>query len=183
MTREQWNELYLKANDMPVEELEKIIIDSARKAGILWYGDKELEELVEELRKESCGAKTTSWWRAADAIEELLPFKKQVEKGMGLLDKADKLLDAIKPRWIPVTERLPDTMKDKSVYSGWSEEIAPSDDVLCYLGSENRQTVAWYSHTYKEWTTVDENTVYKYDEITHWMPLQEPPRRKHERLD
>ena len=74
-------------------------------------------------------------------------------------------------KWIPVTERLPDTMKDKSVYSGWSAEIAPSDDVLCYLGSDKRQTVAWYSHTYKEWTTVDENTVYKYGEVTHWMPL------------
>lgn len=77
--------------------------------------------------------------------------------------------------WIPVTERLPGTMKDKSVYSGWSAEIAPSDDVLCYLGSEKRQTVAWYSHTYKEWTTVDENTVYKYGEVTHWMHLPEPP--------
>ena len=178
MTKEQWDELFLKVNDMPVEELEKIILDGARKAGIVWYGDKELEELVGELRKESCGAKTTSWWRAADAIEELLPFKKQVEKGMGLLDKADQLLNAIKPRWIPVTERLPDTMEDKSVYSGWSAEIAPSDDVLCYLGSEKRQTVAWYSHTYKEWTTVDENTVYKYGEITHWQPLSEPPKEE-----
>lgn len=77
--------------------------------------------------------------------------------------------------WIPVTERLPGMMKDKSVYSGWSAEIAPSDDVLCYLGSEKRQTVAWYSHTYHEWTTVDENTVYEYGEVTYWMPLPEPP--------
>lgn len=82
------------------------------------------------------------------------------------------------PRWIPVTERLPDTMKDKSVYSGWSAEIAPSDDVLCYLGNEKRQTVAWYSHTYNEWTTVDENTVYKYEEVTHWQPLPEPPKEE-----
>lgn len=29
-------------------------------------------ELISELRKESCGAKTTSWWRAADAIEKLV---------------------------------------------------------------------------------------------------------------
>ena len=49
---------------------------------------------------------------AADAIEELLPFKKQVEKGMGLLDKADELLNAVKSRWIPVTERLPDGRLD-----------------------------------------------------------------------
>lgn len=49
---------------------------------------------------------------AADAIEELIPFKEQVEKGMGLLDKADELLKAVKPRWIPVTERLPDSKKE-----------------------------------------------------------------------
>lgn len=91
---------------------------------------------------------------------------------------AEYIAEVAKPRWIPVTERLPDTMEDKSVYSGWSVEIAPSDDVLCYLGSEKRQTVAWYSHTYKEWTTVDENTVYKYGEVTHWMPLPTPPKEE-----
>ena len=35
MTREQWDELFAKIDDMPVEELEKIIVDSARKAGVL----------------------------------------------------------------------------------------------------------------------------------------------------
>ena len=29
------------------------------------------DELVKRLRKTSCGAKDTSWWQAADAIEEL----------------------------------------------------------------------------------------------------------------
>lgn len=95
-----------------------------------------------------------------------------------IAEAADAIEELSKHRWIPVTERLPDTMKDKSVYSGWSAEIAPSDDVLCYLGREKRQTVAWYSHTYKEWTTVDENTVYKYGEVTHWMPLPEPPKEE-----
>ena len=102
---------------------------------------------------------------AADAIEELDM----------ITDNLNYLFKTEVPHWIPVMERLPDTMKDKSAYSGWSAEIAPSDDVLCYLGSEKRQTVAWYSHTYKEWTTVDENTVYKYGEVTHWMPLPTPP--------
>lgn len=59
---------------------------------------------------------------AADAIEELLPFKKQVEKGMGLLDKADELLKAIKPLWTPVTKGLPSV--DKEVYVTDGEYIA-----------------------------------------------------------
>jgi hypothetical protein len=59
---------------------------------------------------------------AADAIEELLPFKKQVEKGMGLLDKADELLRAIKPLWTPVTKGLPSV--DKEVYVTDGEYIA-----------------------------------------------------------
>ena len=59
---------------------------------------------------------------AADAIEELLPFKKQVEKGMGLLDKAEELLNAIKPLWTPVTKGLPSV--DKEVYVTDGEYIA-----------------------------------------------------------
>jgi hypothetical protein len=121
-----------------------------------------MDEFVKRLRDRACAFDydgrpdiACDYEQAADAIEELS-----------------------KPRWIPVEERLPDTMKDKSAYSGWSAEIAPSDDVLCYLGSEKRQTVAWYSHTFEEWTTVDENTVYKYGEVTHWMPLPEPPKEE-----
>ena len=77
------------------------------------------------------------------------------------------------PKWIPVTERLPKEM-DRSC-GGWSAEIRPSDDVLVWLSSEKRQSVAWYSHTYNEWTTVDENTVYYFGEVTHWMPLPSAP--------
>lgn len=56
--------------------------------------------------------------QAADVIEELIPFKKQVEKGMGLLDKADELLKAVKPRWIPVTEHLPEKNQIVVVHEG-----------------------------------------------------------------
>lgn len=82
----------------------------------------------------------------------------------------------VRPRWIPVAERLPEEM-DRSC-GGWSAEIRPSDDVLVWLSSEKRQSVAWYSHTYNEWTTVDENTVYCFGEVTHWMPLPEPPKEE-----
>lgn len=136
------------------------------------------DELVKRLRDDeawkNCDFDFIYGWmhESADVIEELTALSRRQE--VELVELTGEL--ASKPCWIPVTERLPDTMKDKSVYSGWSEEFAPSDDVLCYLESDKRQTVAWYSHTYEEWTTVDENTVYEYGEITHWMPLPGPPK-------
>lgn len=103
---------------------------------------------------------------AADAIEDLSRLNHEITK-RELKARMEK------PRWIPVTEALPEEM-DQSC-GGWSAEIRPSDDVLVWLSPEKRQSVAWYSHTYNEWTTVDENTVYYYEEITHWMPLPPPP--------
>lgn len=60
---------------------------------------------------------------AADAIEELIPFKEQVEKGMGLLDKADELLKAVKTRWIPVIEGLPECE--------WGAEVGNIEWISC----------------------------------------------------
>lgn len=129
------------------------------------------DELIKDLREwprvcvEYTGSVDELHDKAADAIEELSRKVEDYETRLeltpeaqyaidkhadDLIDRMDKLIEGLneKPRWIPVTERLPYTMKDKSVYSGWSAEIAPSDDVLCYLESEKRQAVAWYSHTY-----------------------------------
>lgn len=78
--------------------------------------------------------------------------------------------------WISVKEMLPPEMKDKTPSSGWSREIRPSDDVLIWLKIEKRQTVAWYSHAQECWTTADENTSYLPREVSHWMPLPEPPK-------
>lgn len=134
-------------------------------------------ELVKQLRElphllfVQLGFHENLVYKAADAIEELQRLNAEITR-------RELRLRMQKPRWIPVTERLPDTMKDKSVYSGWSAEIAPSDDVLCYLPGERRMTVAWYSYTYDDWTTVDENTVYKYGEISHWAELPEPPKEE-----
>ena len=110
---------------------------------------------------------------AADAIEEL---SKRVDESIPKDDAEIIIAEVAKPRWISVTERLPEEM-DRSC-GGWSAEIRPSDDVLVWLSSEKRQSVAWYSHTYNEWTTVDENTVYCFGEVTHWMPLPEPPKEE-----
>lgn len=80
------------------------------------------------------------------------------------------------PRWISVEERLPPEMEDKTPLSGWTREFRPSDDVLICLTIEKRQTVAWYSHAQDCWVTVDEKTDYLTREVSHWMPLPEPPK-------
>ena len=69
--------------------------------------------------------------QAADAIEELLP------------------------RWIPVTERLPE----------------PGSVVLAY-SSELFTVIAYYNDD-EEWDIPD-------PEITHWMPLPAPPKEETE---
>lgn len=50
-------------------------------------------------------------------------------------------------RWIPVTERLPDT---EDVFLVWSKDLA--DMMFCYTSD------------------------FKQLEVTHWMPLPEPPK-------
>ena len=65
-----------------------------------------------------------------------------------------------KPRWIPVTERLPED----------------GSDVLAYLDS--RITAANY---YKEtWQDCVMGRLYLTEEglVTHWMPLPEPPKEE-----
>ena len=107
--------------------------------------------------------------RAADAIEELIPFKEQVEKGMGLLDKADELLKAIKPRWISVKERLPEEYKDVLCYY----EYFRYGDYNCmfrtidrgYYGDGRWGGEAGQGHKNK---------------VLAWMPLPDPPKEKTE---
>ena len=68
------------------------------------------------------------------------------------------------PRWIPVEERLPEydarvlafDMRAKNKYIGiWTREKDPDDGNDCWFDS-----AGWW---------------YAFDEISHWMPLPEPP--------
>lgn len=103
---------------------------------------------------------------AADAIEELIPFKKQVEKGMRLLDKADELLKAVKPHWIPVEERLPEK----------------SGNYLTAFGDGTAMAVNEFMHP-RGWLTeegrkANPNGKWYWGGVTHWMPLPEPPKEE-----
>lgn len=83
--------------------------------------------------------------QAADAIERL-------EHQIFLADLACKSATASKPRWIPVTERLPKEMETVLVTDG--------------------KNVGW-SFCVNDYGTMEFYSPWK---ITHWMPLPEPPK-------
>lgn len=60
-----------------------------------------------------------------------------------------------KPKWIPVTERLPEPLVDVLSYSGHKTLF----EVDCV-----DETGRWYSGYFSEYP------------VTHWMPLPEPPK-------
>ena len=97
--------------------------------------------------------------QAADAIEELqaqLMFSNDAAKAI-----AEKV-----PKWIPVTERLP-------------EEWCPVLGLIQYCEEPPAQMVLWYlgnGHWRETWR--GDMIV---SAVTHWMPLPEPP--KGERKD
>ena len=93
---------------------------------------------------DSCNA--VLQWQAADAIEELQGRAKVLEK------VADKWCDAV-PKWIPVTERLPET-------DGLYLVSVKNDHKRRY------SKTAWY----------EKQSWFARQDVTHWMPLPEPPK-------
>lgn len=108
------------------------------------------DELISELRSEICknnclycvymktGCTPKRCERAAEAIEELQ-----------------------KPKWIPVSERLPDVHKN----------------VLC-CGSKGGQFVGWVSNHVSDGKALAFVHGGYGRLITHWMPLPEPPKEE-----
>ena len=62
-----------------------------------------------------------------------------------------------KTKWIPVTERLPDDEKK----------------VLCVLDDGFFCILEWKSW---DWLWNDGHNVYAEKDVTHWMPLPQPPK-------
>ena len=99
---------------------------------------------------------------AADAIEEL--SRLYAEERNAAVELTGEL--ASKPRWIPVTEKLPETnvtvivTDGRSTGMGWIDSYDWED----YRGIER----IWYAP----------NTLVAENNITHWMPLPEPPKEE-----
>lgn len=135
---------------------------SGYEGGTLMY-----DELIKRLRDctaEQNGEKTL-WHQAADAIEELRQIASHYEeesKGGWLAacdckEERERLREAM-PRWIPVTERLPEKRK-------W---------VLCRCEANIVEVLRWENN---EWYH-DPMHVYYPSFVTHWMPLPEPPKEE-----
>ena len=97
---------------------------------------EELQQITTHYEEESKG-----WWLAAcDAKEERERLKEQI------------------PKWIPVTERLPNNQCN----------VLCDDDGRVVVGYYTDEEVGWHDmHSYKIYPT-------------HWMPLPKPPESEKE---
>lgn len=133
------------------------------------------DELIKRPREctaEQNGEKTL-WHQAADAIEEL---QKDLERSKAFeafwQHEAEEALKKFqvaisnKPRWIPVTERLPEYMENVLVTDGVFSGMGWRDYYDCH-GTKPREDY-WIAPS----TNVNELC------ITHWMPLPQPPERE-----
>ncbi len=95
--------------------------------------------------------------QAADALEELTALSRRQE--VELVELTGEL--ASKPRWIPVTEALPE---ERDNYLVLTEEL---ENYVCD-----------FIPSMKQWWTVPGDTFLI--DVTHWMPLPEPPEDKND---
>lgn len=131
---------------------------------------RDYEELVKALREHAEYTMQLSMYddllQAADAIEELTRENKEIsfraaqleamnDALIGETGAADALMVASKPRWIPVTERLPEAMP-----GNYSLDVLVTDGediAICqYFNGDGWCSMWSYSGIGK---------------ITHWMPL------------
>lgn len=113
------------------------------------------EELIKRLRSESAlpyGA-IKDMHEAADAIEKLQ------EDSVPIDDMEMILSEVAKPRWISVTQRLPE--------SGWYL-------VRCNEVHKHIHRIAYYYNT-----TWYENSNNIAEFVTHWISLPEAPKEEH----
>ena len=72
-----------------------------------------------------------------------------------------KQLEAAQPKWISVEERLPEFERRALVVNGHGRVFI----------------LAFWRKTENKWSWIDESSHFKhYNDITHWMPLPEPPK-------
>ena len=120
------------------------------------------DELVKHLR--FCG-------KCNDAIEcdycEYNNTTEYVDRACSdrlMLQAADAIEELSKHRWIPVTERLPEV--DQPV-------------MICAFGKSVGEGVYrghdGFHHVWKMYTS---SGTYWDDEVTHWMPLPQPPKEE-----
>lgn len=121
--------------------------------------------LVNALRKHAEWAEENQWETPITLGDDLTEAADRIEAQAKEIEK----LRAQLPRWIPVEERLPEynaRVLVIDVYAGdgdefiaiWTREEYPDDpDGCCWIDERG-----WW---------------HALDEVTHWMPLPEPPEK------
>ena len=104
--------------------------------------------------------------KAADAIEELRKAVLRLENESGIYDELPTVY--IYPtKWIPVTERLPNC---NGCYLVWRPHFFGGEigmPSICYFDGTN---------TWHDSYGVDFTRILHSEDVTHWMPLPEPPK-------
>jgi hypothetical protein len=120
--------------------------------------------------------------RAADVIEELTALLRRQEIELAELTREF----VIKPRWIPVTERLPEdgvavniVWRNHSpvIYYQRIKDKPQTATGVCYHGRWYwwSAVVQDYLAEYGEW---EPDKMDEAIEVTHWQPLPEPPKEE-----
>ena len=121
------------------------------------------QELVNALREHAEWARANEWETPITLGDDLTEAADRIEAQAKEIEKLRGQL----PRWIPVTERLPELDELVLVIaSGKPKENITLDGAieLATLYSDG-----WCLETWPEWTGAN---------VTYWMPLPEPPEVK-----
>ena len=130
------------------------------------------EELVKRLRSAESNYQETldCLSEAADAIEHMQKTILRLENELGIYDDlpmVDQFMVLSKTekttQWIPVTERLPETPGEYMVAYHPCYWDRVHDEIKVGLDSFRGKT-SWAKK--------------KYQRVTHWMPLPEPPKEE-----
>lgn len=100
--------------------------------------------------------------RASEVIVELMKERDDLNA------QYTKVIYEVMPRWIPVTERLPESVCKSYLCltdTGYHCEVRWTNNVYGLWKSDNK----W------GWSIAD---VPQYCKVTHWMPLPEPPKEE-----
>lgn len=81
-----------------------------------------------------------------------------------IIDAADEYAESTMPRWIPVTERLPEKGHNILISTSYG-----------YVGEGEYKGLKEYRHT---WVQYRWSVLLRDDEVTAWMPLPEPYREE-----
>lgn len=126
---------------------------------------KRLRRYVEIERSEHHGAELEA--EAADAIEELSHRATEWKAIAKSWRKVCEGLESRMPRWIPVTERLPEEKRASYLCrteGGYCKEVRWTNILYGLVESDN-----W------GWCIFD---IPQFSHVTHWMPLPEPPKEE-----